>query len=281
MTGFETSYGVNLPWLIYGTAWKGEKTRDLVRTAIKLGFRGIDTAGQPKHYNEGLVGEALADFDHHGVTREEIYLQTKFTPIQGQDPDNIPYDKNAPIKEQVFQSFERSKSNLRTDYVDTLILHSPLSPESTMFEAWLSMEDIFNSGGARQLGISNCYDLGTLENLYSKAVVKPSVLQNRFYNETGYDVQLREFCQKKGIIYQSFWTLTANTHILNSTPFIEIAEKYNRTCPQIFFRYLNQTNVVPLTGTSSSTHMEQDLSVLDFELSKDDVETITLRFLTR
>lgn len=76
-----------MPPLIYGTAWKKERTADLVIQAIKAGFCGIDTACQPKHYNESLVGEALVKLGKHNISRDSLFLQTKFTPLSGQDPN--------------------------------------------------------------------------------------------------------------------------------------------------------------------------------------------------
>ncbi|MBW1609002.1 MAG: aldo/keto reductase, partial [Deltaproteobacteria bacterium] len=81
-----TSAGVKMPRIIYGTAWKKDRTGDLVVKAIQTGFRGIDTACQPKHYNEALVGTALQRLKSHCIEREELFLQTKFTPLSGQDP---------------------------------------------------------------------------------------------------------------------------------------------------------------------------------------------------
>ncbi len=274
MTGFTTSYGVKLPWIIYGTAWKKEQTKDLVVEALKAGFKGIDTACQPKHYNESMVGEAITSFKEHGLKRDDIYIQTKFTPLAGQDTTSIPYDKNASIFDQVQQSFEKSKENLQTNYIDTLIMHSPVFPHSLFMEAWNAMENIYSKGGARQLGISNCYETKTLKRLYTDATVKPTVLQNRFYQESGYDEELRSFCSKSKILYQSFWTLTANGHILNSYLIKDIAKKYDKTKPQIFFRYLNQSGILPLTGTCSVQHMKEDLQVLEFELSKEELTAI-------
>ena len=149
-----TAAGVKMPRLIYGTAWKKERTADLVVKAIQSGFKGIDTAGQPMHYDEPLVGAALRRLKDHGVERETLYLQTKFTPLSGQDPNQVPYDKNSPIESQVVQSFETSKKNLQTEYVDSLILHSPVAPHTLMMKVWNAMETIQKTGGARQLGIS-------------------------------------------------------------------------------------------------------------------------------
>ena len=271
---FTTSAGVKMPWLIYGTAWKKERTADLVVKAIQEGFRGIDTACQPKHYDEPLVGAALQRLNELGVERESLFVQTKFTPLDGQDPRRVPYDKNSPIESQVAQSFETSKKNLKTQYVDSLILHSPVEPHALLMKAWSAMETIQKAGGARQLGISNCYDTDILRRLYSDANVKPAVVQNRFYQETGYDADIRNWCSNHGVIYQSFWTLTANPHILGSNTVRSLARKYKKTEAQFFFRYLNQSCIVPLTGTCSEKHMREDLSVFDFEISADDLSKV-------
>lgn len=274
-----TAAGVKMPRIIYGTAWKKERTADLVVKAIRAGFRGIDTACQPKHYNEALVGVALQRLKDYGIEREGLFLQTKFTPLLGQDPGQVPYDKSAALELQIAQSFEASKINLQTEYVDSLILHSPIAPHSQMMRAWGAMEKIHKTGGARQLGISNCYDIKLIRALYADADVKPAVVQNRFYRETGYDAELRHWCSNHGIVYQGFWTLTANPHILNSNAVHAIARKYKITEAQIFFRYLSQTGIVPLTGTCSEQHMKEDLSIFDFKLSPDDLSNVN-RLLT-
>jgi diketogulonate reductase-like aldo/keto reductase len=267
-------HGVRLPRIIYGTAWKKDHTAKLVEQAIGLGFRGIDTACQPKHYNEPGVGEGLAFCLKAGLDRADIYLQTKFTPVDGQDPARIPYDPKADLAQQVAQSFETSLKNLQASYLDSLVLHSPLATEREWMEVWRAMEAIFDAGGARQLGISNCYRLDQLEWLYRRSRIKPAVLQNRFHAATGYDRELRDFCRQQGIIYQSFWTLTANPKVLSHSTLQTLASNHRRTPAQVFFRYLTQIDIVPLTGTTSATHMREDLDIFTFELNSSECEAI-------
>jgi diketogulonate reductase-like aldo/keto reductase len=175
--------GVRVPWILYGTAWKKSDTAGLVRAAIRLGFRGIDSACQPKHYHEPGAGAGAACL-HGSLAREDLYLQTKFTPVSGQDPACIPYDPKAPLPDQVRQSFAVSLRNLRTDYLDGLLLHSPFPRARQTLEVWQAMEALVDIRGVRQLGISNCYQLGQLEALYDSARIKPAVVQNRFHAET-------------------------------------------------------------------------------------------------
>jgi diketogulonate reductase-like aldo/keto reductase len=268
--------GVRVPRILYGTAWKKSDTESLVRTAIRVGFRGIDTACQPKHYHEPGVGAGVAASLRGGsvgggnLAREDLYLQTKFTPLSGQDPARLPYDCEAPPQDQVRQSFAVSLRNLQTDYLDGLVLHAPLpSPRQTL-EFWQAMESLVDAGGVRQLGISNCYRLAELERLCDAARVKPAVVQNPFHADSLYDREIRAFCRQQRIIYQSFWTLPANRHILAHRVVTGLATKHSRTPEQILFRYLTQIEVVPLTGTRTETHMREDLGIFEFELSEPD-----------
>lgn len=275
---FTSSYGVRIPPIIYGTAWKKDSTAALVEQAISLGFRGIDTACQPKHYNEAGVGKGMNACQKLGIDRSELYLQSKFTPLTGQDPTQVPYDAKVSLAEQVAQSFRASLKNLHTTYLDCLILHSPLANQQQTMDVWQAMKLIFHNGSAKQLGISNCYDPLQLELLYRNASVKPAVIQNRFYAETQYDRTIRDFCQQQRIIYQSFWTLTANPKVLADATLQTLAANYQRSTAQIFFRYLNQIDIIPLTGTTSETHMKEDLAIFDFELTANECDAIKTLF---
>lgn len=122
-----------IPAVVYGTAWKKQNTASLVCLALKAGFRGVDTACQPKHYNEAGVGEGIK---LSGVDREQLFIQTKFTPIGGQDPSNVPYNPSSPLKEQVTTSLSASLKNLKTHYLDALLLHSPMGSLQKTIEVW-------------------------------------------------------------------------------------------------------------------------------------------------
>ncbi len=268
---FTSNNDERIPPIIYGTAWKKDRTAVLVEQAISLGFRGIDTACQPKHYDEAGVGKGVSiACDKLGIDRSELYLQSKFTPLNGQDPERVPYDANARLCEQVAQSFQASLKNLQTTYLDCLVLHSPLANQLEMMEVWQAMEQIFNQGGTRQIGISNCYNPHQFKLLYLNAKVKPTIIQNRFYADTQFDKTIREFCQQHRIIYQSFWTLTANPKLLAHAMVNALAKKYQRSTAQIFFRFLNHIDIIPLTGTTSTSHMAEDLAIIDFELTTDE-----------
>jgi diketogulonate reductase-like aldo/keto reductase len=245
-----------------------------VGVALRAGFRGFDTACQPKHYDEAGVGSGIEACSELGLTRSALYLQTKFTSLAGQDPQRIPYDRRAPLPQQIEQSCARSLANLRTDYLDGLLLHSPLSTGAETLHAWRTLEDLVERGTVRSIGISNCYQVEELQQLWQAAHIKPTVLQNRFYRDSGYDAELRVFCREHAITYQSFWTLTANKQLLTHEVLIAAATAHRRSVEQILFRYLTQRQVVPLTGTRSEQHMREDLAILQFELTPEELLAI-------
>jgi len=180
----------------------------------------------------------------------------------------VPYDPDAALSDQVAQSFAASLRNLRTSYLDALILHSPLRHARDQVEVWQAMERIVDQGGAHRIGISNCYERPVLDRLYRSARVKPVIVQNRFHAPTGYDREIRAYCRDVGITYQSFWTLTANPQLLAHATVRTLAATHRRTPAQILFRALTQAGIVPLTGTRSPTHMQEDLAIFEFELSE-------------
>ncbi len=137
------------PAFLYGTAWKEDQTRRLTRLAVQTGFRGIDTANQRKHYFEEAVGQALRELWNEGFcTREDLFLQTKFTYTRGQD-HRLPYDPHAPLSTQVHQSFESSLRHLHTDTIDAYLLHGPASRNGLTdgdWEVWAAMERLHTEG---------------------------------------------------------------------------------------------------------------------------------------
>ena len=131
----------------------------------------------------------------------------------------------ASLREQVLQSFEVSLRNIGVSVIDSLVLHSPLETYDQLMEVWKTMEELIQKGVVRQLGISNCYDLSLFTRLYTNSTIQPSVLQNRFYQRSDYDVKLRQFCRDHGVIYQSFWTLTANPEVLRSNVIQQLVQQ--------------------------------------------------------
>jgi len=263
------------PSFIYGTAWKKEATTELVKTAVKAGFKAIDTANQAKHYSESLVGEALAALARDGISRDSLWLQTKFTSLNGQD-ERLPYDPKANLTTQVKQSFESSLQHLKTDRIDSYLLHGPYSfPNlgAEDWEVWKAIEEIHRSGRAGAIGISNVNHL-QLAALVEKAAIKPMMVQNRCYANRGWDREVRTICLRHGITYQGFSLLTANVPVLRHPPVISIARRLGVDTMQVVFRFAMQVGMVPLTGTTDEQHMKEDLAVSGIVLTEEEVSFI-------
>ena len=268
--------GVTVPRLIYGTAWKEDATEGLVAQALENGFRGIDTANQRKHYFEAGVGAALAAAQKAGkVRRGDVFLQTKFTFLRGQD-HRLPYDKDGPAATQVAQSFARSLEHLQTDYVDSYVLHGPSTGnrlQAVDWEVWRAMEAIHAQGGARLLGVSN-FNLEQLKLLCARARVKPSFIQNRCYASRAWDRDIRAFCAEQGIRYQGFSLLTANRNLVVHDGFKALAARYGKTPSQTVFRFALDVGMVALTGTKDPAHMAEDQDIFDFSLTPEEIRAI-------
>jgi diketogulonate reductase-like aldo/keto reductase len=265
-----------VPEFLYGTAWKEERTRALTELALRMGFRGIDTANQRRHYFEEGVGEALAAACRAGVlTRAGLFLQTKFTDRAGQD-HRLPYEPGAGLSAQVAQSLASSLRHLRTDYVDSYLLHGPASRHGWTdddAEAWAAMLAERAAGRTRFVGVSNV-SLRHLRQMTAGGAEPPAFVQNRCYARRGWDREVRAFCRERRIVYQGFSLLTANPEVLRHPFVAEIAGRTGATPEQIVFRFALAVGMLPLTGTSSAGHMKQDLASRDLALSPAEVQAI-------
>ncbi|MGH2822093.1 MAG: aldo/keto reductase family protein, partial [Thermoleophilaceae bacterium] len=269
MERFVEVQGVRVPRFMYGTAWKEHRTEGLTRLALEVGFRGIDTANQRKHYFEAGVGAAIATA---GIARDELFLQTKFTYVRGQD-HRLPYDPDAPVGRQVEQSFASSLEHLGVDHIDSYVLHGPESRRGWSAadrEVWSTMERLHRGRRARLLGVSNI-SRDQLVTLCESATVAPAFVQNRCYARTGWDQEIREVCRKRRIVYQGFSLLTANQRELRDATASTIARRLGATIPQVVFRFAFAVGMVALTGTSDRTHMQQDLAAVDLAVTESDV----------
>ncbi len=268
--------GNSLPDFLYGTAWKEERTPALVELALRMGFRGIDTANQRRHYFEAGVGQGLAAAYRAGVvTRADLFLQTKFTYRPGQD-HRLPYDPAASLSIQVAQSMASSLEHLGTDCVDSYVLHGPSSGYNWADadgEVWEAMRKERDAGRTRLLGVSNV-SLGHLEQMVSVHAEAPAFVQNRCYARLGWDREVRRFCAERKIVYQGFSLLTANMEVLRHPLVTGLTERAKGTPVQIVFAFARAVGMLPLTGTSDAEHMKQDLASSGLELSPDAVRAI-------
>jgi diketogulonate reductase-like aldo/keto reductase len=276
MTTTPASRPLPAPDFLYGTAWKEDRTAALTELALRMGFRGIDTANQRRHYFEAGVGQGLAAAYRSGVaTRADLFLQTKYTYQPGQD-HRLPYDPAAPLATQVAQSLASSLEHLGTDHVDSYVLHGPASGRAWLDddrEVWAAMVKERDAGRTRLLGVSNV-SLGQLHQMAATGAELPAFVQNRCFARLGWDRGVRSFCAERRIVYQGFSLLTANPEVLRHPLVAGLASRRNATPAQVVFRFAQAVGMLPLTGTTDPDHMAQDLASRGLALSPDELRAI-------
>lgn len=261
--------------MIYGTAWKEDRTEGLVSQALETGFRCFDTANQRKHYFEEGLGRALsAAIDAGKVKRSDLFIQTKFTYQRGQD-HRLPYDPAAPMVDQVRQSFASSLEHLRTDYLDSYLIHGPERPDfltKNDWAIWKTMEEFYDAGKVRKIGISNI-SAGQLDELMVGARVKPSFVQNRCYASILWNRDVRKACLKHGVLYQAF-NLVVDPLVWKSPTMEQIANRLGATKAQVMYRFAKQVGMLPMTGTTNESHMREAIAALGLELLDTEIAAI-------
>jgi diketogulonate reductase-like aldo/keto reductase len=266
----------SLPDFLYGTAWKEDRTAALTELALRTGFRAIDTANQRRHYFEAGVGEGLAAAYRAGiVTRDDLFLQTKFTYRPGQD-HRLPYDPAASLSVQVAQSMASSLDHLGTDHVDSYVLHGPSSNYDWTdidAEVWEAMRKERDAGRTRLLGVSNV-SLDHLEQMANARAELPGFVQNRCYARMGWDREVRQFCREHKIIYQGFSLLTANQEVLRHPLIASLAASADASPAQVIFSFARNVGILPLAGTSNAEHMMEDLASRELTLPADVLHAI-------
>lgn len=147
-------------------------------------------------------------------------------------------------------------------YLDSLVLHSPMDTIQETITVWKTLET-YTPHKIRNLGISNT-TLPVLQALFNGMNVKPTVVQNRFHNRTYYENELRAFCREQKIVFQSFWTISANRHLLQCNPVREVASKAAVGAVAAYYSMvLGLEGTTILDGTTSEAHMKEDLEGIE------------------
>ncbi|HSH18467.1 MAG TPA: aldo/keto reductase [Candidatus Saccharimonadales bacterium] len=252
---FTLGNGVRMPAIGFGT-WEispDDTAETAVRTALEMGYRHIDTA---KIYgNEQGIGRAVRA---SGVPREEIFITTKLW-----NSDHA-YD-------DAMQSIDGSLERLGLEYVDLYLIHWPQSDARD--EAWKALTEIYESGKAKSIGVSN-YTVRHLEELLGQSDVVPMVNQVEFHPFI-YEQQkdLVDYCKDKNILIEAYSPLSR--HSKTSHPEIEqIAEQAGKTPSQVILRWCLQHGTVPLPRSQNPDHIKENLEIFDFELDDQAMETL-------
>ena len=258
--------------IVYGAKSKGDDTDKLVAQAITAGFRHIATGGFHFEYNEPGVG---IGWKESGVPRNELYLQTLFVAksvnnygVQNCKVEGCPSSPDLSIEDQVHLSIKSSLHNLQTTYIDSVLVHNfraKLQTYEDTMTAWRVLESYVDRGIIRHLGIVSVHDRDYLIKLHNETRVKPSIIQNRFHSNRGYDVELRPLFKDMGMSNQLFWILTgsAGGKVRNNNVITEIAQRQGVSNQILLYSFiLVCLGGTPLIGSKTLLHMEEDVTAL-------------------
>jgi len=253
MKAFKLSSDTTMPAIGFGL-WR-IKDRDKciasVKSALEAGYRHFDTA--QIYRNEAFLGEALKSAN---VSRQDIFITTKIWTDNFWWVDIIP-------------SFEESLGKLQTDYVDLLLLHFPVT--ELRRPAWRRMEEIYKSGRAKAIGVSN-YTIAHLEELLAECIIPPAVNQVELHVFLQ-QPELVKFCQDHNIVVEAYSPL-AHGSGLDNPILADVAKKHSKTTAQIMIRWCLEIGTVPLPKSETPERIKQNLDVFDFELDQDDMAKI-------
>ena len=247
--------GIEIPYLGLGVfrSEDGEETYNAVRWALDAGYRHIDTA---KIYgNEASVGRAIAD---SGVAREEIFLTTKLW--------------NEDMRQgRQLQAFQESLDLLLTDYVDLYLIHWPV--KGKYVESWKAMEEIYASGRAKAVGVSNFHQ-HHLEDIAAVSDLVPAVNQIECHPRLSQE-PLRAYCESKGIAFEAWSPLGGSINpLVKEDAFIAIGKKYGKSAAQVILRWDLQRDIITIPKSVHQNYIQQNAQIFDFELSAEDMAAI-------
>ena len=249
----DLSNKTKIPQLGFGTWLIKEEAecKTAVKTALEVGYRHFDTA--QIYENEQFVGEALVE---GSVKRDELFITTKIW------NENMFWDDIEP-------SLEESLKKLNTDYVDLLLLHFPVT--ELRRPAWHKMQDIYKSGKAKAIGVSN-YTVQHLEELLRECEVKPVVDQVELHVFLQ-QPKLVEFCKDNGIAVEAYSPLAHGYNMTNET-LVAIAEKHNKSVAQVMIRWCLDNGFITIPKSTHPEYIRENFEVFRFKLDQDDLKKI-------
>ena len=249
--------GVKMPWFGIGV-FKVEEGPELVsalKTAIKHGYRSIDTAAI--YENEVGVGEGIREGQKEAnISREELFVTSKVW------NDDLGY-------ELTLKAFENSLQKLGLDYLDLYLIHWPV--EGKYKDAWRALETLYKQGKVKAIGVSN-FQIHHLEDLMKDAEIKPMINQVEYHPRLTQE-ELQDFCRKHKIQLEA-WSPLMQGELLENTTLQGIATKYQKSIAQIILRWDLQNGVITIPKSTKEHRIVENASIFDFELTKEDVQMI-------
>lgn len=251
------SNGVKMPWLGLGVfkVEEGPELENAVKTAIKHGYRSIDTAAI--YENEAGVGRGICQgLKEAGISREELFVTSKvWNTDLGYEP--------------TLAAYETSLSKLGLDYLDLYLIHWPV--ERKYKDAWRALETLYKEGRVKAIGVSN-FHIHHLEELMKDAEIKPMVNQVEFHPRLT-QKELREYCKEQGIQFEA-WSPLMQGELLDNPVLQDIGKKYNKSVAQVILRWDLQHGVVTIPKSTKEQRIVENATVFDFELTQEEMERI-------
>lgn len=251
MQTMKLNNGVEMPILGFGTFLiNGEECAKAVETAIKIGYRLIDTA--QGYGNEEFIGQGIKN---SGIDRKELFITTKLW-FKNYEPEDC--------KKSLDESFEK----LCVDYLDLVILHWPFG---NTYAAYMVLQDYYEQGKIRAIGVSN-YMPSQLVDLINFNKIIPAVNQIET-NLLCQQHELHEIMKKYNVVHQAYspFRQGKSDEMFENPIIVEIAKKYNKTARQVALKFLIQCEVGVIPKTINADRMKENLNVFDFELTEDEI----------
>lgn len=245
--------GIEIPYVGLGVYKMEDKEEAVhaIETAIKVGYRSIDTAWF--YQNEDAVGEAVRNA---AIPREQLFITTKVW------NDHQGYDSTLKV-------FENSLQNLQMDYVDLYLIHWPV--KGKYLDTWKALERLYDEGVVKAIGVSN-FQTHHLEDIFTHRNEKPVINQVELHPRLSQE-PLRAFCQKHQIAVEA-WSPLARARFLQDPTINEVAKKYGKSPAQVILRWHLQNEVIIIPKSVTPARIKENADLFDFELSADDMDKI-------
>lgn len=245
--------GVKMPWLglgVYKTP-DGEEVEFSIKTAVRVGYRSIDTAAL--YNNEIGVGKAIKEVD---VPREDLFITTKvWNSDQGY--------------ESTLEAFEASRKRLDLSYVDLYLIHWPVKGKYK--ETWRALEKLYKEGLVRAIGVSN-FQVSHLQDVMADSDIVPTVNQVEYHPRLTQE-PLRAFC-KEHLIQLEAWSPLMRGELLDHETLVDIAAKHKKSTAQVILRWDLQNEVVTIPKSVQESRIKENADIFNFELSSEDMQRL-------
>jgi len=268
---------VEIPSIGMGTyPLQGDSMIKAVLAAVECGYRAFDTAHA--YGNEISLGTALQKaYKKKGIQRTDVFITSKIGEnLEHGMPDcklfyaTYPNEKRD-IKGIVSNQLSQTLKNLQTEYLDLLLIHWP-HPDY-LIEIWKAMEDEYNDGRVKAIGVSNCREWH-LKKIIEESTIYPMVNQFELH-PLNTKKELISYCQRLNIQIQAYSPLLVmNPKLMEAHILKSLAKTYNKSIPQIILRWHIQQGVIPIPKSGNPIRLKENFNIFDFELSDVDMKEV-------